>query len=172
MTTMNRVEVKQEQNGNAQRRLVGLAYFFFFSWQVDVLMEDALEVLDLVRVHEGQFHVYRSDFPAAILSLIPEYWDRQDQGVDKCLVALTHVCRAWRALYISHPSLWSRLDFTNVNKTLAYVERSRSSPLQVVLRNAKQKCYLENAFLLAEPHFGRFQSPRLHRNPGTPSWFR
>jgi len=96
--------------------------------------------------------------PGAVPSLIPNYWERQDPGFDKRLIALTHVCRAWRVLFISYPSLWSRLDFTNISKTCAYIKRSRSSPLEVVLCKTKYKPYLEDAFLLATPHFRRLQS--------------
>jgi hypothetical protein len=94
--------------------------------------------------------------PGAILSLIPKYCDEDD--VDEGLAALTHVCRGWRGLFVSHPSLWTRLDFMNVDKTRAYIERSRSLPLEVDLYKSEQESYLEDAFLLAVPHVGRFKS--------------
>ena len=96
--------------------------------------------------------------PAAILSLIPRHWERQDPNFDKSLIALTHVCRAWRALFTTCPSLWNRLDLADVSKTSAYIKRSRSSPLEVVFCNTKYKPHLEDAFLLAAPDFRRLQS--------------
>jgi hypothetical protein len=77
---------------------------------------------------------------------------------DKDLITLTHVCHGWRELYVSHPSLWTRLDFTNVDKTRTYIKRSRSSPLGIVLYKCKGESYLEDAFLLAIPHFRRLKS--------------
>jgi hypothetical protein len=95
--------------------------------------------------------------PGAILSLIPNYCERRD--ADKDLITLTHVCRAWRGLFISHPSLWARLDLTNVDKTRAYIKRSRSSPLDLVLceGEGEHKPYLEDAFRLAVPHLRRLK---------------
>ena len=55
-------------------------------------MKDTLEVLSqLVRFMKNNLAPINR-IPAAIPSLIPNYWDRQDQDVDKCLIALTHVC--------------------------------------------------------------------------------
>jgi len=94
--------------------------------------------------------------PGAILSLIPSYWDKCD--LDSNLVTLTHVCRHLRAIFISYPWLWTRLDFTNVGRTRAYVKRSKSLPLKAVLSSTDDKPYLQDAFLPAVPHIGRFKS--------------
>lgn len=96
--------------------------------------------------------------PGEVLSLIPTYWARQDPHLDKYLIALTHVCRAWRALFISYPSLWGRLDFRNVKKTRNFIERSKSSPLRVILCANGRGRYPKDAFLLAVPHLRRLQS--------------
>ena len=93
-----------------------------------------------------------------MLSLIPNYWERQDPSFEKDVVALTHVCRSWRALFISLPSLWNRLDFTNVDKTRTCIKRSKSSPLEVVLCKAERRSSIEDSFLLAIPLFRRLQS--------------
>ena len=77
---------------------------------------------------------------------------------DKDLIALTHVCRGWRELFTSRPSLWTRLDFTNVDKTHAYIERSRSLPLEATICKTKAESSLEEALLLAIPHIRRFKS--------------
>jgi len=64
------------------------------------------------------------------LSLIPDYWYSCWEGCygDQDVIALTHVCRAWRELFISRSSLWTNLECKNADKTLVYLERSKSSP--------------------------------------------
>ena len=83
--------------------------------------------------------------------------------MDKDLVTLTHVCRGWRTLFISHPSLWTRLEFTNVNKTRTYLERSKALPLEIVIRYNCNEVYVDDAFLLAIPHAKRFKSITISR---------
>ena len=151
----------------------------FVLLQVDYLLKDVLEVLSLVRSTKNNFAPINR-IPGAILSLIPRYWERLDPDFDKSLVALTHVCRAWRALFTAYPSLWNRLDLMDVSKTSAYIKRSRSLPLEVVICESKYKPYLEGAFLSAVPDFRRLQSftfigiPDLlrdiskHQTPTTP----
>jgi hypothetical protein len=114
-------------------------------------------VLRLIRSVKNNFAPI-NQIPGAILSLIPNYWEPRDMVADKDLITLTHVCHGWRELYVSHPSLWTRLDFTNVDKTRTYIKRSRSSPLGIVLYKCKGESYLEDAFLLAIPHFRRLKS--------------
>jgi len=96
--------------------------------------------------------------PGAVLSLIPSYLGRQDADTDETLITLTHVCRGWRELFISQPSLWTRLDFTNVSKTNAYVKRSRSLPLEAIIKKTEDKSSLKDAFLPVAPHIARFKS--------------
>ena len=55
--------------------------------------------------------------PSEVFSLIPGYLN------DECgtgLVTLTHVCCAWREIFISHSSLWAPLNCRDVHKTLTY----------------------------------------------------
>jgi len=51
------------------------------------------------------------------------------------VIALTHVCRAWRGVFTSRPSLWTYFDFNRMteNKARAYLERSKSSPIRLSL---------------------------------------
>ncbi|KAF9780875.1 hypothetical protein BJ322DRAFT_981571, partial [Thelephora terrestris] len=65
--------------------------------------------------------------PPDVLTLIPDYLE--DGERDRHLIKLTHVSRGWREIFTSCPSLWTRLDCTNVDKTHVYIERSSSSPL-------------------------------------------
>lgn len=94
--------------------------------------------------------------PPEVLSLIPHHLDGGDR--DQCLVPLTHVCRDWRNTFISHPSLWTRLDFTNVEKTRTYIKRSHSFPLNICLQKADRATYLDDAFSLVIPHICRLES--------------
>lgn len=101
--------------------------------------------------------------PGAILSLIPKYLQRRVMDTDKDFVTLTHVCRGWRELFISQPSLWTRLDLTNIEKTRTYIARSKSSPLDIIIHDSGDKAYIDNAFLLAVPHVTRFKSLTIGR---------
>ena len=53
--------------------------------------------------------------------------------VDTSLVTATHVCHLWRTTLLSSPRLWSHLDFTNEERALVFLERSKSAPLVVNL---------------------------------------
>ena len=91
--------------------------------------------------------------PPDVLSLIPNYWEGSDK--DKGLIALTHVCRGWRELFTSRPSLWTRLDCTSANKTKTYIERSKYCPLEICLGQVNDASRLEEALILAATHVSR-----------------
>ena len=95
--------------------------------------------------------------PRDVLSIIPDYLEDGD------LIRLTHVCHDWRELLISRPSLWTCLDWANVEKTRVYIERSKSSPLDVYLGEEDEKYFpfLNDAFLLTVPHLRRLRSLTL-----------
>lgn len=63
--------------------------------------------------------------PPEVLSLIPGYCGR------KMLVKLTHVCHSWREIFISCASLWAHSGCTDFDQTCAYLERSKTSPLDI-----------------------------------------
>ena len=70
---------------------------------------------------------------------------------DKDVIALTHVCRAWRDVFTSRPCLWTHLDLddtnrTNEDKARVYLERSKSSPISLSL-------YRENPMFPSDPFF-------------------
>ena len=114
-----------------------------------------MEVLSLVRSVKNSF-VPVNRIPPEILSLTPDYYDEDD--VDQGLITLTHVCRSWRDAFISRSSLWTRLDFTNVDKTRAYIHRSKSFPLEIYLEKNQNNSYLDDAFFLVIPHIHRVKS--------------
>ena len=49
------------------------------------------------------------------------------------MVKLTHVCQSWREIFVSRSSLWTYFDCENAGETRVYLERSRSSPIEVWL---------------------------------------
>ena len=55
---------------------------------------------------------------------------------DTFLIAATHVCHLWRTALLSSPLLWSHLSFVNEKRGLAFLERSKSTPLYVDLTGA------------------------------------
>ena len=91
--------------------------------------------------------------PPEVLSLIPDYCE--DSERDGTSIKLTHVCRRWREIFISRPSLWTRLGCKNAEKTKAYIERSRTSPLEILLNGRGAAYPRREAFYLVVPHIGR-----------------
>ena len=81
--------------------------------------------------------------------------------MDRNAIALTHVCRSWREVLIADSSLWTRFDCTNVDKTRVYIERSKSSSLEISLVSSEGAAYLGDAFLLVAPHISRLRSFRI-----------
>ena len=95
--------------------------------------------------------------------MVPAYWEDSDR--DTGLIRLTHVCRGWREIIVSHPLLWSRLDCTNVGKTKLYIERSKSCPLDICIKPGRSTFYREQAFLLAVQHIDRLRTLSVSGNP-------
>jgi hypothetical protein len=71
--------------------------------------------------------------PPEILALIPDFWNKHYDGKDRDVIALTHVCRAWREVFISRSSLWTNLGCEDKDKTRLYLERSKSLPVNLSL---------------------------------------
>ena len=118
--------------------------------QVDALEYDALQVLSMVRSARNAFAPVNRT-PPEVLSLIPDYWE--DYEKDRNSIVLTHVCRSWREIFVSRPSLWTYLDFDNVEKTRVYIERSKCAPLEIHLEPP-----YEEAFFLRIPHIRRLKT--------------
>jgi len=73
--------------------------------------------------------------------MIPDYWE--DSERDEASITLTHVCRGWRELFVSRPSLWTRLDCRSIEKTRVYIERSKTSPFEILLDGNHIPSYCE-----------------------------
>lgn len=85
-------------------------------------------MLSLVRSIKNTF-AFIDQIPSEILSLIPDHLGKYDTG----LVELTH-------------------------KTLTYIERSKSFPLDIRLQRLNGESYCDDAFLLLAPHVYRLNS--------------
>ena len=99
-------------------------------------------MLRLIRVLRNKLAPVHK-IPAEILSLIPDFWIGES---DPNLIAMTHVCHAWREILTSRSSLWTSLDCENAEKTRAYLERSKSSPIDLSL-------YRDEGLLPGDPLF-------------------
>ena len=82
--------------------------------------------------------------PPEILALIPDFWETDERDQD--VITLTHVCRAWRDIFISRSSLWADIRCDDREKSLVYFERSRSSPISLSL-------YRDRPILPHDPFF-------------------
>ena len=120
--------------------------------QVEFLEREAFEVLRLVRSMKNSFAPVNR-IPPEVLSLIPDHYGEDD--TDQDFIALTHVCRGWRNIFISRASLWIRLKFKDVEKTRTYIQRSQSSPLKLYLDSYS---IIDDAFSLMIPHIRRVKS--------------
>ena len=78
--------------------------------------------------------------------------------MDQDLITLTHVCHHWRDVFTFRSSLWARLDFTNVDKTRVYIERSKSSPLKIRIKSGEGSSFSNDAFSLVLPHLHKLKS--------------
>ena len=96
--------------------------------------------------------------PPEILIFIPDFWNtyEKDQGI----IAITHVCRAWREVFVSQSSLWTDFDCLDKEKTRVCFERSKSSPINLSLDLLASDCILPcDPFFQIIPHAtGRLKS--------------
>jgi hypothetical protein len=110
--------------------------------------------------------------PRDVFTLIPCFFTK-DWGdewsafpMNKPLITMTHVCRSWRNVLLSTPSLWTQLDFSTSNSKQAkgFLRRSGNHPLVIY------------QYLRAEDHAEPFLSTTLHnvyriRRLRIVSWF-
>ena len=92
--------------------------------------------------------------PPEVFSLIPDHYEHNDK--DQNLIALTHVCHGWREIFTSRSSLWTKLASPNIDKTRTYIQRSKSSPLEIWLGGSQGNTSIE-AFSLIIPHIHRLK---------------
>ena len=100
-------------------------------FQFNVIEKDALDILQLIRSWRNSVAPI-NQIPPEILTLVPDFWDKHD-GRDKDVIVMTHVCRAWREVFVSRSSLWTNLECVDLDKTRVYFERSKDSPIDLSL---------------------------------------
>ena len=120
-------------------------------FQFDV-PEDVFEVLRLALSWENSSAPINR-IPPEIFSTIPDFL-----GTGDGMIALTHVSRAWRQMFVSRPSLWTDFECVNPDKTRVYLERSKSSPIDLWLKRG-DKMSPRDPVLQVIPHAtGRLKS--------------
>ena len=127
----------------------------FLFHQFDALERDAYKVLQSIRSWRNRSAPINR-IPPEILSLIPHFW-KSPYSRDQDVITLTHVCQAWRDVFVSCPSLWTYHCCRDLDKTRVYLERSRSSPIDLSLRSDHTS--LSDPFFKFIPHIaGRLKS--------------
>ena len=124
-------------------------------FQITILEKDVLEVLRLIRVRKNMLAPI-SKIPPEILAIIPDFWDTRDRDQD--VIALTHVCRVWREVFVSRSSLWTDFDCLDEEKTQVYFERSKSSPVNLSLHLSEGISFCNSFFQIIPYATGRLRS--------------
>ena len=107
-----------------------------------------------------------SRIPPEVLTLIPDFWKRP--GKDKAVIALTHVCKAWREMLTSRSSLWTNFVCLDGEKTRTYLERSKSSPIDLQM-DREEGLFHHDPFLQIFPHAAsRLKSLYVAASPDHP----
>ena len=160
--TLNDAEVRRPMSLERKTICMCMVTHGVIFSQVNAIERDALQVLSLVRSTKNALSLVNR-VPPDVLAMIPTYWE--DSEGDMGLIRLTHVCRSWRETIMSRPLLWTRLDCTSVGKTKLYIERSKSCPLEICIRPARNAFYREQAFILAIQHIDRLRTLSVSGNP-------
>ena len=121
-----------------------------------MFVQDASKLLIIARNIKNVFAPINR-IPPEVLSLIPDYCSRSE------FVALTHVCRSWRRSLISRASLWTFLNCMDLDQTRTYLERSKTSPLEIRVEeeHVEEEHVPHGAFLLAIAHTHRLKALTL-----------
>ena len=110
------------------------------------LRKDAMGVLNAVsRLINALAPINR--LPPEILGMIPKYGSGQ---TSKDLVAVSSVCSYWRNTFVAAPSLWMTLDGKGLEKSRAWVKRSGTLPIQLLVPGSPDPEVLE--FLVLHSH--------------------
>jgi len=132
-------------------------------FQFDSLEQDVFEILHLIRSWRNTIAPINR-IPPEILSLIPDFFDVDKRGED--VIALTHVCRAWRKVFTSRPALWVNIDLDSMgeDQALVYLERSKSSPINLSLYR-DDGGYPHNLFKIIPQVIGQLKSLSINGTP-------
>ena len=104
-------------------------------------------------------------FPPEILASLPDFFGPNYPNGDQDVIALTHVCQAWRLVFVSRSALWADIECENTDKTLVYLERSRSFPVNLSLHR-NHNLSPHDYFIQSIPRvIGRLKSIYIHGTP-------
>ena len=92
-----------------------------------------------------------NQLPPEILGMVPKYQEGQTW---KELVTVSGVCSYWRNTLLATPSIWTRLNGRGIEKTRAWVRRSKGLPIHL---EAETSPDLQVLKFLA-PHFSRLDA--------------
>ena len=149
---LTRLRSDEKANGTRGLRLTSVVF------QFDILEREAFEVLRLVR-HWRNAAAPVNQVPPEILALVPDFWDKDHYDRDRDVIALTHVCQAWREVFISRPSLWTNLGCEDRGRNRVYLERAKSLPINLSLRIDDSLLPPSHPFFAVIPHaIGRLKS--------------
>ena len=81
------------------------------------------------------------------------------------VIALTHVCQAWRKIFASCPSAWTDLDCENADKTRVYLERSKSLPVDLRLERVEGLSPHDPFFQVISHTIPRLRSLAIYGTP-------
>ena len=93
--------------------------------KVLALEQQIVQILALVRSARN-LTVAVNRLPPEVLAKVLSF--RHD---DRDLISATHVCERWRSILLSTPLLWTEVVFGGPDRTFAYLERSKLTPLRV-----------------------------------------
>ncbi|KAF9790403.1 hypothetical protein BJ322DRAFT_386810 [Thelephora terrestris] len=116
--------------------------------ELDALYQKSLEVLSLIR-SKINMSAPINRLPQEILTLIPDFLNERGRG--KIPIVLSHVCRAWREIFVSQASLWTNFRCVGAEQTRVYFERSKSSPINLRLE-IPLGLFPHDPFFLIAPH--------------------
>ena len=88
-----------------------------------------------------------------------------DDDDDEDLIPVTHVCRAWRKFFISRSSLWTNFYCRSADKIRVYLERSNSSPINVLLYRNGALSIGDPLFQIVPHYAARFRSLSIAASP-------
>jgi len=103
--------------------------------------------------------------PPEVLTLVPDFWNEDVR--DRAMMALAHVCQAWRELFISRTSLWTDFYCEDTVGTHASFDCSGASPINTWLERCKGPSpHDQDPPLQVIPHaIARLKSVVIHGRP-------
>ena len=130
-------------------------WVFTVTLQLGALNKEAWEVISSIQSMLNR-RAPINRIPCDVLVLLPDFCGSHWRK--KVAITLTHVCRAWREIFISRASLWTDFHCIDAEKTRVCIERSKSAPINMWLER-KRGLLPNDPFLNIPTHaIGRLKS--------------